>query len=83
MATVEKSGLELDILKKQKAAIQAEIELIVHEYNNSMPTAHPYIDDELIMAGTMRELSWEVAKLDVGIAEKRLEVFELGGHEGV
>ena len=83
VAIVERVGLELDILKKRKAATQAEIEMVVYEHNNSMPTAHPYIEDDLIMAGVMRELSWEIAKLDVGIAEKHLEVFELGGLEGV
>ena len=44
-----------------------------------MPTAHPGIEDDTIMEGFFSEQNWNIAKLDVRIAEKKLEIFEAGG----
>jgi len=71
--------LELDILESRKAAIEAEMALAVHEHNKSMPTAHPGIEDSDIMEGASREWNWELRKLDVEIAQKRLDLFKLTG----
>lgn len=77
VAVQEKVELELEILEKRRAALAAELELAVHEHNNSMPTAHPGIEDNLIMQGVVRETNWRIAQLDVGIAEKRLELLQV------
>ena len=72
--------LELDILKKQKYTLQTEAAYMVHQHNNSMPSHHPGIEDSLIMEGEMRSHDWAIAKLDVEIAQKRLELFTAGGN---
>lgn len=74
-----KLELELEVLRGHKNAIQAEIELARHEYSKSMPTAHPGIDDPLIMEGCDREWTWELRKVELDIAKKQLQLFELTG----
>ena len=78
---VEKVARELDILIKKRAALEAETDYIVFQHNNSMPTAHPGVEDDQIMEGTMKAHRWENAKLDTAVAEKRLELLEVGGTE--
>ena len=79
MSSTQRIELELEILNTKKEAHTAELQLRVHEYNNSMPTAHPGTEYPEVMEGAVRELNWEQAKLDVAISEKRLELFEAGG----
>ena len=79
MSIPKKLGLEVVLLNARKSAIEAEMDLAVHEHNNSTPTAHPGIVDNDIMEGCTREWNWELRKLEVEIAQKRLELFELGG----
>ena len=79
MPATQTVELELEVLERRKAAIEAETALAIHEYSNSMPTVHPYIGDETIMESTMRQWRWEIAKLDTSIAKKRLQLFEIGG----
>ncbi|MBN1189915.1 MAG: hypothetical protein JXA46_09190 [Dehalococcoidales bacterium] len=71
--------LEIEVLKGHKNAIEAEIELAIHEHNNSMPTAHPGIEDDAIMEGSSKEWNWELRKIELEIAQKRLQLFELTG----
>lgn len=71
--------LELELLESRRHEKLAERELMLSEYNNSMPSAHPGIDDGTIMEGTMKGINWDIAKLDTQIAEKRLELFKVGG----
>ena len=75
----KKLELELVVLKARKDAIQAEKELAVHEYSSSMPTAHPGIEDAVIMEGSVREWTWELRKVELEIAQKQLQLFELTG----
>lgn len=75
----KKLELELEVLKGHKNTIQAEMELAVHEHNNSMPTAHPGIENDAIMEGSIREWTWELRKVELEIAQKRLQLFELKG----
>ena len=77
---LQKAELELEILEKRNSAFALEMELAVHEHNESMPSAHPGIEDALIMKGAMAEWSWQIAKLDLAIAQKKLEIFEMGGN---
>ena len=82
MSPTQRLELELQILKERKGSLDAESDLALWEYSSCMPTAHSGIDDPTVMEGTTRHLRWEVAKLDVAIAEKRLELFECGGDIG-
>jgi len=75
----KKLELELEVLKGRKNTVQAEMELAVHEHNNSMPTAHPGIEDDIIMEGSVREWTWELRKVELEIAQKQLQLFELAG----
>ena len=81
MPATQSVELELEVLKKRQAALQAEVEYVVAQHNNSMPSHHPWVDDENIMEGQMKYMRWEIAKLDTAIAEKRLELYEIGGVE--
>ncbi len=74
MQSMSRTELEIAFLEKKKARIEAEITLAVSEHNNSMPTAHPGIDDDLIMEGSVKEWQWEIAKTEEEIAKKRLEL---------
>ena len=65
----KKLELELEVLKVCKDTIQAEMELAVHEHNTSMPTAHPGIEDDGIMEGSVREWTWELRKVELEIAQ--------------
>ncbi len=81
MPMIQTVELELEVLEKQKAAIEAEMELALWEYRTNMPTAHPHIDDGDLFGGSMTQWRWEIAKLDTAIAEKRLELFQSGGRD--
>ena len=48
-------------------------------WNKIMPTVHRWVTEDAIMESQMLEWTWERAKLDVAIAEKRLELLEVGG----
>lgn len=74
-----KLELQLEVLKGRKNTIEAEMELAVHEHNSSMPTAHPGIEDNAIMEGSVREWTWELRKVELEIAQKQLQLFELTG----
>jgi len=75
----KKLQLELDVLKGRKGSIEAEMELAFHEHNSSMPTAHPGIENDAIMEGSVREWTWELRKVELEIAQKQLQLFELTG----
>ena len=80
MMPLKRAELELQILNKRKTALELEMSLAAWEHNNSMPSAHPGIEQAPeIMEGAMKEWSWDLAKIEVDVAEKRLEIFELGG----
>ena len=71
--------LELELLESRCREKVAERALMVSEYNNSMPTAHPGIDDQYIMEGSMKEINWDVIKIETQIAERMLELFKMDG----
>ncbi len=76
----KKLQLELEVLKGRKNSIEAEMGLAVHEHNSNMPTAHPGIEDDAIMEGSVREWTWELRKAELDIAQKQLQLFELTGN---
>ena len=56
------------------------MELAVHEHNSGMPTAHPDIENDAIMEGSIREWTWESRKVELEIAQKQLQLYELTGN---
>ncbi len=76
----KKLELELEVLKGRKYTIQTEMELAVHEHNSGMPTAHPGIENDAIMEGSIREWTWESRKVELEIAQKQLQLYELTGN---
>ncbi len=77
----ERMELELELVEKKRAALDAETECILSQYNNSMPIAHPWVNDSSVMEIVMSDMRWQKSKLDIEIIEKRLELFEAGGVE--
>jgi len=75
----KKLELELEVLKGRKNTIQTEMELAVHEHNSGMPTAHPGIENDTIMEGSIREWTWELRKVELEIAQMQLQLYELTG----
>jgi hypothetical protein len=59
-----------------------EAKHIICQHKYSMPTDHPWVEDETITEAGMLQINWGMAKLDTAIAEKRLELFEVGGKDG-
>ena len=73
--------LEVDVLRRQRAAVAAKREMALHEYETQQPSYHGLgLTDGDIFAGTLKEYAIEESELDVAIAEKRLELFRAGGH---
>ena len=74
--------LKLEILKKRRAALDDELTLALDDYNSRVPIDH-HLEIEVanVMGGTVRSFHAKLAQLEVEIAEKRLELFELGGSE--
>ncbi len=82
MAASERMELELELVEKKRAALDAEMSYIVVQHNNSMPSDHPWVEDDSIMEGVMHEMQWQRSKLDIEIVEKRLELLDSGGGGG-
>ena len=71
--------LELEVLESRHHEKIAERELMVAEYTNSMPTRHPGIEDQYIMEGAMKEINWDIAKIETEVSERKLELFKVDG----
>jgi hypothetical protein len=78
MPNVQKAELELVVLQAKKAAHESTGESLCWQHNNSMEL-DPRLADEHIFELEMLERRRQAAELDVEIARKRLEIFELQG----
>jgi antitoxin component of MazEF toxin-antitoxin module len=78
MSSTERLELEIDILQKRQAALKSDAEFKGWQHNSSMPV-EPGMGDESIFVGTMRQLARDQAALEVEIAEKHLELYDLQG----
>ncbi len=79
VAKSEEASMELEVLQRKLGVLEAETELAMTEYNNSMPTLHPGIDDPTMREGYMKELQFKRSKIQLEIAEKELEIYRMGG----
>lgn len=78
MPNTQRAELELEILKTRKAALVTDSESKVWQHNHCMEL-NLALTDESVFTLSMMECNRELADLDVEIAKKRLEIFELGG----
>jgi len=74
----QRAELELEVLTARKRALELDSESKCWQHNNSMEL-DMNLTDEDVFALTMMEQNRELADLDVEIARKRLEIFELQG----
>ena len=79
MPNTRQVELELEALETQKTVLQSDITFKTTQWNKDMPVQEDMPDDEATMELTMRQLDYEIAKLDAEIAKKRLDLFELQG----
>lgn len=78
MPNTKRAELELAILEARKAALELDSESKVWQHNNSMELDLRLTDGDTFTL-VMMERNRELADLDVEIAKKRLEIFELQG----
>ena len=78
MPNTQRAELELAVLEARKTALQLDSESKVWQHNNSMELDLRLMDGD-VFALTMMERNRDLADLDVEIAQKRLEIFELQG----
>jgi antitoxin component of MazEF toxin-antitoxin module len=75
----EKIKLELKVLKKRKKTLQAEMKTVLAEYSHNMPTAHRGIENPSSMEASALTLNWDLRKIELEIAQKQLQMYELTG----
>ena len=78
MPTTKRTELELDLLEKQKAALHSEMQFAITQHNLGMPV-EPGMEDDSILKLRVGQLEHESNKVDLEIARKRLELFDLQG----
>jgi hypothetical protein len=77
-ANTRRIELELEVLENEKAALDSDIDFKIAQNNLNMP-CEPGMDDGSIVELTLKQLTHRRDQLDVEIAKKRLELFDLGG----
>lgn len=76
---IEEAKLEIAVMRKRLHALDAEIGSAAWGINNSAPTEDfPWVDDQMVTEGVMLDYTWKRAKIELEVAEKRLELFRLG-----
>jgi antitoxin component of MazEF toxin-antitoxin module len=78
MTSTHHLGLEVDLLEKKKRAIESDLRYKARQYNGNMP-CEPGLEDEDTAFLILMSLERDRDRLDVEIAEKRLELYDLGG----
>ena len=69
--------LELGLLKSRKAALESELTYAIAQNNLNMP-CDPGMDDAGIVELRIRKLEYDRDQFAVEIAQKELEMFEVG-----
>jgi antitoxin component of MazEF toxin-antitoxin module len=78
MTSTQHLEMEIDLLEKKKTAIESDIRYKARQYNGNMP-CEPGLEDESTAFLILMELERDRDRLDVEIAEKRLEVYDVQG----
>jgi hypothetical protein len=80
VSAIREAEMQLGVLDKRLDALNAEIDAAHWGISNSAPTEHfPWVDDTMVTDGVMRDYRWKRAMIELEIAEKRLEIYKLGG----
>jgi len=74
----QRANLEMDILEQKKHALESEMEFVVAQENLNIPI-EPAMGESDLVELRLKQLVWDRDKIDVQLAEKRLEMFELQG----
>jgi len=77
MTSTERLEFEIDLLEKKKRAIESDQAYKLEQYNSSFFTEDGMSHDSFPLI--MRELNRDRDHLDVEIAEKRLDLYDLRG----
>jgi antitoxin component of MazEF toxin-antitoxin module len=78
MTSAQRLELEIDLLEKKKTALDSDLRCKERQYNGNMPSDQAMEDDDvaiLIMMGLVRDRD----QVDVEIAEKKLELYDIQG----
>jgi antitoxin component of MazEF toxin-antitoxin module len=78
MTSTRHLGLEIDLLEKKKTAIESDLRYKARQYNGNMP-CEPGLEDEDTAFLILMSLERDRDRLEVEIAEKRLELYDVGG----
>jgi hypothetical protein len=74
----QRASLEMDILEQKKHALESEMKFVVAQNNLNLPV-EPAMGETDLVELRLKQLQWDRDKIDVQLAEKRLEMFELQG----
>ena len=66
----------MNILEQKKRAMESEMEFVIAQNNLNIPM-EPGMGESDLVELRLKQLQWDRDKIDVQLAEKRLEMFEL------
>ena len=78
MTSTQRVELEIELLEKKRQALDSDLRYKARQHNDSMPTEEGMDDGDvamLVLAGLERDRD----RLDVEVAEKKLELYDLAG----
>jgi antitoxin component of MazEF toxin-antitoxin module len=78
MTSTQRLEFEIDLLERKKRAIESDIRYKARQHNDSMPTEEGMEDSSVAML-VLTGLERDRDRLDVEIAEKKLELYDLQG----
>jgi antitoxin component of MazEF toxin-antitoxin module len=78
VVNTQRACLEIDVLEQKKRAMESEIEFVIAQNNLNIPV-EPAMDQSDIVELRLKQLVWDRDKIDVQLAEKKLEMFDLQG----
>ena len=78
MTTSERLELEIELLEKKTAALKSDITYKNYQYENNTP-CEPGMDGDVGPLLLMSGLERDRARLDVEIAEKRMQLYDILG----
>ena len=78
MSSTQRLELEIGLLEKKKTALDSDFQYKERQYDTGMPT-EPEMRDNDVATLVMTQLIRDRDRLDVEIAEKKLELYDLQG----
>ncbi len=76
MTSVQHLEMEIDLLEKKKIAMTSDLRFKEYQYKHDMPCDEG-MSDSAVAVLVMEGLARDRDKLDVGIAEKRIQLYEI------